>query len=214
MLQVLQFVAALHPTVLAFALTGVIAVLAVYLMWRNGRLARQVEKLTALASASALDALTGLHTRGALTHWARTQSCARGSVVLIDINDFKTINDTMGHQAGDQVIASVGRLIGASIRNGDFACRYGGDEFVIIFRNDNLDNARTRMKRVEERLAQFRLRSSGLCHPVRISWGVADIGAAGLSEAIHTADGLMYRQKAWRKQVSASNAQAAAAFGS
>jgi diguanylate cyclase (GGDEF)-like protein len=214
MLQILQFIAALDPTVLAFTHASVITILAAYLMWRNRRLAKQVEKLAALASASALDALTGLHTRAALTHWARTQSGAKGVVVVIDINDFKTINDTLGHQAGDQVIAGVGRLVGASIREGDFACRYGGDEFVIIFTNDNLDNARTRMKRVEERLAQFRLRSSGLRHPVRISWGVADIGTAGLFEAIHTADELMYRQKAWRKQVSASNAQVAAAVGS
>jgi diguanylate cyclase (GGDEF)-like protein len=172
-----------------------------YLLWENRCLHQANEELRKLARSSGVDPLTGLYNRGGLTRWAQNIEHLCGVAVVVDINDFKLVNDTYGHQAGDEVICGVGRLIRSSVRDEDFACRYGGDEFVMVFRDEALGTVRERMKSIEHRLQLFRIRNSGFKQPIRISWGAADIENSNLSGAIKLADELMYRQKSWRKQL-------------
>ena len=91
-----------------------------------------VEKLIAermhLADTIRIDPLTGLYNRRILPKVREV-----GTVIMCDIDNFKTINDTYGHDVGDEVIKSVATILLNSIRIGDVAVRFGGDEFLIIF---------------------------------------------------------------------------------
>ena len=92
----------------------------------------------ALAQAAMLDALTGLPNRAlfadrlrqALNRLSRTQTCL--GVMFLDLDDFKHVNDTQGHAAGDALLAEVAARLGDVVRGGDTAARIGGDEFVVL----------------------------------------------------------------------------------
>ena len=101
--------------------------------------------------------------------------------------DFKEINDRYGHLAGDDILRNIGSLLKASIRQEDEAFRWGGDEFVILFHNQNVEVARRRMAEVQDRLRGFRLRGHGVL-PISFSWGTAEGGAA-LRKALTTSGG-------------------------
>ncbi len=101
-------------------------------------LARQVVAQLELRLQTARDPLTGLlHRRymeeqlAALLHRARRRT-APLSALMMDLDDFRRVNDTIGHSAGDAVLKAVGQLLSKNVRREDAACRYGGDEFVLI----------------------------------------------------------------------------------
>jgi diguanylate cyclase (GGDEF)-like protein len=115
-------------------------------------------------------------------------------VAVCDLDYFKDINDRFGHLVGDEVLRSVGNLIRASIRAEDEAFRWGGDEFVIVFRGQHLELATGRMRVLEERLQIFRIRGHGL-FPLGLSWGVAEGDARVLRPVLEEADLQMYERK-------------------
>lgn len=96
------------------------------------------EALGELSKSYALDPLTQLPNRVPLTDrflHAIASAQRQGNcmaVLFIDINGFKTINDTLGHDAGDEVLKHTAHFIASSVRDVDFVCRYGGDEFVVL----------------------------------------------------------------------------------
>ena len=96
--------------------------------------------------------------------------------------------------AGDEVLRSVGHLIRTSVRVEDEAFRWGGDEFVIVFRNQHLDLARGRMTVLEERLQTFRIRGHGP-FPLGLSWGAAEGEERPLRPVLEEADLQMYERK-------------------
>ena len=85
-----------------------------------------------LADMFRIDALTGLHNRKILPKVREF-----GTVVMCDVDDFKGINDSLGHVVGDRALRSIGHSISENIRVGDVGCRFGGDEFLIIFTTSN-----------------------------------------------------------------------------
>jgi diguanylate cyclase (GGDEF)-like protein len=117
-----------------------------------------------------------------------------GVVAVCDLDYFKDINDRFGHLVGDEVLRSVGNLIRGSIRTEDDAFRWGGDEFVIVFRHQQLDLARGRMAVLEERLQTFRIRGHGQ-FPLGLSWGSAEGDHRILRPVLEEADLQMYTQK-------------------
>ena len=80
-----------------------------------------------LANTIKIDPLTGLYNRRILPKVREI-----GTVIMCDIDNFKNVNDTFGHEIGDEAIKAVGHTILDNIRVGDVACRYGGDEFLLI----------------------------------------------------------------------------------
>jgi len=121
------------------------------------------------------------------------------SVAVIDINDFKTINDTHGHAAGDAVIQSLANLMRQIFRKSDLPMRYGGDEFVVLFPETRIEEADLSLKRLEEKVAAEAVNFGTGHEPIRYS---VSSGAAGFSgnyrtpeELFEAADKKMYENK-------------------
>lgn len=144
------------------------------------------------AGSSELDHLTGLQNRLALERYLGEDFT--GVVTVCDLDYFKEINDRFGHLVGDEVLRSVGHLIRKSIRAEDEAFRWGGDEFVVLFRNQHLDIAMGRMAALEVRLTAYRIRGYGL-FPLGLSWGAAEGVERKLQPILEEADLQMYEFK-------------------
>jgi two-component system cell cycle response regulator len=151
------------------------------------------------------DALTGLYNRRYMeTHLAALveQAANRGkpiTVMVLDIDYFKSINDGHGHDAGDDVLREFALRVRRSIRNIDLACRYGGEEFVIVMPETDMGVATVVAERLRRRIATepFSIQQGAGSLPVTIS-----IGIAALSEPTDTAavilkraDQALYRAK-------------------
>jgi diguanylate cyclase (GGDEF)-like protein len=140
------------------------------------------------ATRARTDALTGLAGRGEVD--ARLGQAADDEVVcLMDLDGFKSVNDERGHAAGDRALRQFGELLRASVRDGDFVGRYGGDEFLLILAGIPLDVAEQRM--------QDLVRSWASDGPgVGVSVGVAAVDQRGSLVAVAAADRALYRVKA------------------
>src|ERR1700757_3521803 len=133
------------------------------------------------------DALTGLFNRRYMeTHLSALVEQATNrrkpiSVLVVDIDFFKSINDGHGHDAGDDVLREFALRIRKSIRNIDLACRYGGEEFVIVMPETDMGVATMVAERLRRRIASepFPIQEGGRSLAVTISIGIAALGAAG-----------------------------------
>jgi two-component system cell cycle response regulator len=151
------------------------------------------------------DALTGLFNRRYMeTHLAALveQAAARGkpiAVLIVDIDFFKSINDGHGHDAGDDVLREFALRIRKSIRNIDLACRYGGEEFVIVMPETDMAVASMVAERLRRRIATepFAIQQGARSLEVTISIGIAALGAPGDNAAaiLKRADTALYRAK-------------------
>ena len=127
------------------------------------RLRRENERLLAL---SYRDPLTGLRNRRCFSERLAEEMCRahRGrtvmSVICVDLNDFKEINDTLGHHAGDVALTAVGRFLESLTRAEDLCCRLGGDEFVVLLPDTDEASARIVVERL--RAHQAALQGTGL----------------------------------------------------
>ncbi len=93
--------------------------------------------------------------------------------IMLDVDKFKYINDTEGHEAGDKVLQTIANTIKNSIRNDDFICRLGGDEFVILSNNTNLQYALKLAEHIRKQVEQINLQFTKQCWHGSISLGVA-----------------------------------------
>lgn len=141
-----------------------------------------------------LDRLTGLFNQAALASRIEDSGDFGGVVAVCDMDNFKEINDRYGHLVGDEILRNIGSLLQSSIRHADEAFRWGGDEFVILFQNQNSDVARRRMGEIEARLRDFQVRGYGIL-PISFSWGTAEALGRPLREALDEADRNMYTLK-------------------
>lgn len=121
------------------------------------------------------------------------------SVMVIDVDDLKIVNDRQGHATGDELLKQTADLLRTSVRDGDTVARIGGDEFAILLPATNKENAGKLRKRIESRIKEYNGFQSNL--PVNISIGVFT-GNRGddLSQVVRTADERMFREKARKKQ--------------
>jgi two-component system, cell cycle response regulator len=150
------------------------------------------------------DALTGLYNRRYMETHVGTlvdQAIARGkplSVLILDIDYFKSINDTYGHDAGDDVLQDFAIRIRKSIRGIDLACRYGGEEFVVVMPETDMAVATMVAERLRRRIASepFPIQKGAKMIEVTISIGIAALGPNDKAAAvIKRADQALYRAK-------------------
>jgi diguanylate cyclase (GGDEF)-like protein len=138
------------------------------------------------------DPLTGLKNRRALAGVLRAAYDTGATIVFFDLNDFKEINDTLGHQAGDECLKRFGDALKASFRPGDHVFRFAGDEFVVIAQGAEQAQVVERLDVVRERLKHERVRG----HQIVFSAGHAYLAVHGDGEAaMKAADEAMYREK-------------------
>lgn len=136
------------------------------------------------------DKITGLATRDDLEDYV--SKLRKSSIfVLCDIDDFKKVNDNYGHPVGDQVLNMLGNIIKENIREKDFAGRYGGEEFLIIFDTDNVEIVK---KRIDKMNKKFNLRGKNL--NLSFSAGISFyVENKTISETIKEADIALYYVK-------------------
>jgi diguanylate cyclase (GGDEF)-like protein len=131
------------------------------------------------------------------------------SVVMIDIDFFKKVNDTYGHSCGDAVLKQVARVIQSSVRGNDLAARYGGEEFCILLPDADAERARQAAERVRSSVAATATDYEGQSLSVNVSLGVAQYDAArdvSGKSLIDRADQALYASKlAGRNRVSLSD---------
>jgi len=157
----------------------------------NEELARSRSQM---ARDALIDPLTGLMNRTALNQMCDSKEPVSGVVGVVDLDNFKDINDTLGHLIGDEVLANVGNLIKTSVRKDDLAWRWGGDEFVLLFSEQSREAVEERLQEIADRLQRFRLRGKGVL-PINLSWGVAEVRQRSLRQALEEADHYMYLRK-------------------
>ena len=151
------------------------------------------------------DPLTGLFNRRyleeslkQLLHYAKRKQQPLGMIIL-DVDHFKRFNDTYGHEAGDLVLQKISSFLQANIRGSDIACRYGGEEMLLILPEASLENTRQRAEQLREGIKKLQLRHKGQSlGKVTVSLGVACYPEHGSNnqELFDTADGTLYQAKA------------------
>ncbi|MBI4694429.1 MAG: diguanylate cyclase [Gammaproteobacteria bacterium] len=184
---------------------GIAIGLAVFFHWLVGRLARRLERdERELKRLAVCDSLTGLENHGQFfTLLARELERGKRfrrpvSLLMLDIDEFKAVNDTYGHQAGDSVLARLATQIHSSLRSVDSACRYGGEEFSVILPETDVYGASEIAERLRAAIAATRFEApDGLALPVTVSIGVATwpTHADGIDRLVSAADAALYRAK-------------------
>ena len=115
------------------------------------------------------------------------------SLVILDFDDFKKINDTLGHLAGDSVIIECAGLISGSVRDGDVFARWGGDEFVILLPETGREEAMDLSKALKRRIEEYAFKMAG---HVTCSFGVAQLSPGdGIEGLLQRADQMLYTAK-------------------
>jgi diguanylate cyclase (GGDEF)-like protein len=166
-----------------------------------------------IRSNTRLDSLTGIGNRFSFNEFTdrlgRLENGESWGFVMLDMDHFKAINDTLGHQEGDKVLCDMAAIIKSSVGPSDFAARYGGDEFVLATKTKN--RVAPLMRRIQEALDQY---NAKLKRPFKleISYGfdvyTAD-GSRSLKEFLTHLDSLMYKHKRDRRRAGDKRAEAA-----
>lgn len=122
---------------------------------------------------------------------------AQASLLMIDVDDLKVINDTYGHQAGDTVLSSIGNILSETLRKVDIPARYGGDEFAVILPNTNKTGSIAVAEKIRSRLKRVSLRSDSRELQVTFSIGIATYPQCAASKEllIEKTDRALYESK-------------------
>jgi diguanylate cyclase (GGDEF)-like protein len=200
-----------------YVVAGATAILSVLVLTRLAGmvrlLARDIERRAALEEQLSYqafhDPLTGLaNRRRFMAGVASAVATERGTAALfLDLDDFKHVNDDMGHDAGDALLSAIGHRLLAAVRPGDLACRLGGDEFAVLLpETDSLEDAEAVAERLLAAIAEP-LEIEGLTVRVSASVGVSICHAGqsvSVDDLLRRSDVAMYHAKARGKHRSAS----------
>ncbi len=158
----------------------------------------------ALRTQSVRDALTGLYNRRyleeTLEREIRRSARARLSlgILMLDLDHFKSFNDTYGHEAGDAVLRETGAFLVKNMRAEVFVCRFGGEEFVVILPTATMEASRARSERLRSKIRELMVLHQGKSlGMITLSIGVAAFPICGTSpkELLAAADAALYRAK-------------------
>jgi diguanylate cyclase (GGDEF)-like protein len=173
------------------------AIVFVLLFFRQLRIRNRLIKLTKT------DALTGLANRSTLFEYGErmlvtfAEQPSEFSVLLLDLDHFKKINDNFGHQVGDSILIKIAELVKETMRSRDVFSRFGGEEFVALLPYADNNKARAIAMRINEKLAQHDFTSLIVQGKVTASIGVATMKSNEMSfeDLLHCADLAMYEAK-------------------
>lgn len=190
---------------LAMSAILVLALLFISMLIISAKFTKLVSKAHAdLAKMATTDALTGLLNRKSgieeldeeIARHSRSQTPL--SCLMLDIDNFKSINDKYGHQAGDAALASFARLVSHCLRSYDIMCRYGGEEFMILLPETNAQDAQKAAERIRETVAATPIIFEDATILITVSIGVAGVDKIKSEKADHfirLADAALYRAK-------------------
>jgi two-component system cell cycle response regulator len=160
-----------------------------------------------LAQRAMIDGLTGLWNRTHFDQRMHEEVAAAArydrpmSLIMMDVDKFKNLNDNHGHPFGDEVLQAVGDVLQDSARTSDWPCRYGGEEFGLILRETDLEGAVIMAERVREEIESLQLRNKAQLVSVTASFGVVSstlcMNPCDLSSRwmIESADRALYASK-------------------
>lgn len=174
----------------------------------------RIEELEGLVTR---DELTGLSNRRGLMDVLQKEQdrVIRGQspgavIVMIDLNNFKDINDFFGHDAGDQALRTLGNTLLGFIRSTDYAARVGGDEFILLLSHTTPSQIKERIRVLEQLLDTIAFRSNNRTISVSSAMGHVSLdGMTSIAELLKRADKRMYINKKLSQQVSRSKSGSA-----
>ena len=181
-------------TAIFLAFFGIIILYSYSLMARIEKVRWKLEK------DSNLDHLTGLLNRRGLYEQSNAlfqvpqQGQHTVTVLFADLDGFKSINDTLGHPAGDKVLKEIGRLVAECMRASDIAARFGGDEFVLVLPDCALDDAIHVAHRLQAAVAAW-AQHAGITLSISLGIGAAPMHGDDLDSVLERVDSAMYRGK-------------------
>ena len=160
------------------------------------------DSLRDASQAANHDSLTGLFNRRYLTAFAQPLAALvleerePVTVLIVDIDHFKRVNDTHGHPAGDEVLRAVAQMLGARLRDLDCLARYGGEEFVVVLRRCDVNRGRRIAEALRHNIASAEIDIVDGTVSITVSIGIAQWGPGEqLDEVVQRADRTLYRAK-------------------
>jgi diguanylate cyclase (GGDEF)-like protein len=198
----------------ASIISVVLLLLVLGLLYSRYRLGRRVSHT--LDQAARTDSLTGLSNRRDMTErideaiLKRNEDNEPASLIMADIDSFKRINDTLGHQVGDQVLVHVAQLIRVQLRGVDITARWGGEEFLILLPGTREDGARCVSESLRRIIGESPPQLNGRSLSLTMTFGVTEIEpGATFNDLIKRVDDAMYMGKSRGKNQVVSFAEAA-----
>lgn len=184
------------------ALTGISLLFA----YRNVRFRKRAnrELRTAYSKVEKLsrtDPLTGLANRREMTEKLTGEKArfdrngSPYSLILADIDNFKSINDRFGHAFGDRVLQGIADILSGTLRRQDLAARWGGEEFLLLLPDTGLEAAEKVADKIRKAMSTCRFRSKSARVPVKLTFGVAQGGPESIDRTVRNADEALYRGK-------------------
>jgi diguanylate cyclase (GGDEF)-like protein len=159
-----------------------------------------------LHDVTIVDGLTGLTNRTEGEQLIRRTAALMGrmrlgyALVMLDLDHFKRINDTFGHQVGDRVLSAFAAILQSTVREADIAVRWGGEEFLVVLLGEDLAAAEQFTRRLLERTRELRLPIGGNVARVTVSAGIRyvrpdEVQSMGFDQAVKDADDALYHTK-------------------
>ena len=177
-------------------------IFSILLLWElkvsNSKLSSQNEQLDEMAHR---DPLTQLYNRRSMNQFLDSsmeklkKNGKRFSLILGDIDDFKKVNDTYGHDAGDIVLTRIAQIISSNVRDNDYVCRWGGEEILILI-NDPVETAAMAAERIRKTIEDASIIAEGQSLKITMTFGISEsIPGYKLEQLIQQADDKLYQGK-------------------
>lgn len=186
-----------YPAKLFGSMAGLVGGIMIFLL-----ASYMIDANQALKHQASTDQLTGLYNRRYfLEHGSRARSMAIRqqeplALAMCDIDNFKNINDTFGHDIGDQVIIAFAKLLRAATRETDIVARFGGEEFIVLFPNTDIRTTFDIVERIRSLSAKEVINTSGHAVQFTASFGLTEcVEGSELSDCIKAADSALYEAK-------------------
>ena len=157
-----------------------------------------IEKNSMLDNLARTDELTGLNNRRAIMEFINLpiEKTGKYSVIMADIDDFKKINDTYGHDQGDKVLVSLSEIFRENVRNSDIVCRWGGEEILVILMKCGLKDAQKIAEKIRNAInSENLIQIDGTDAKVTMTFGIAYADHVGGQDVIKAADHNLYQGK-------------------